>query len=143
VTATAMAIAEDNMLHAKPTQFCQRYQKELINYLHVEGDKSGWVRGELTFHPLSKGMQMMGNAFPVLILCKDKVLCAKPTQFCQRYQKDLMNYLREWGESIGMGQGGADLPSFAKRDAKNGEYNISDLGCKIVSIIINNTATEH
>ncbi len=54
-----------------------------------------------------------------------------------------MNYLHEWGGSIGMGQGGADLPFFAKRDANNGEYNIFDAGSKIVSIIINNTATEH
>jgi hypothetical protein len=45
-----------------------------------------------------------------------------------------MNYLHEWGGSIGMGQGGADPPSFAKRDANNGEYNISNVGCKIVSI---------
>ncbi len=126
------------MLHAKPTQFCQRYQKELINYLRVGGDPLGWVRGKLTFHPSLKGMQTMGNAFPVPTLCKEKVLCAKPTQFCQRYQKELMNYLREWGGSIGMGQGGADLSSFAKRDANNEEYNFSDVGCKIVSIIINN-----
>ncbi len=146
MTAAAMAMAVDNVLHAKPTQICQRYQKELINYLRVGGDPSGWVRGELTFHLLPKGMHTIGNAFPVLTLCKDKVLCVKPTQFCQRYQKELMNYLHEWGGSIGMGQGGgqggADLPSFAKRDANNGEYIISNVGCKIVSIIINNTATE-
>jgi hypothetical protein len=96
-------------------------KKELINYLRVEGDPSGWVRGELTFHPSPKGMRTMGNAFPVPTLCNDKVLCVKPTQFCQRYQKELMNYLREWRGSIGMGQGGADLPSFAERDANNGE----------------------
>jgi hypothetical protein len=54
-----------------------------------------------------------------------------------------MNYLHEWGGYIGMGQGGADLPSFVERDANNGEYKFFDVGCKIVSIIINNTATEH
>jgi hypothetical protein len=128
-----MTMVEDNVLCAKPTQFCQRYQKELINHPRVGGDPSGWVREELNFHPLLKGT--MGNAFPVLMLRKDNVLCTKLTQFCQRYQKDLMNYLREWGGSIGMGQGGADLPSLVERDANNGEY-ISDVGCKIVIVII-------
>ncbi len=130
------------MLHAKPTQFCQRYQKELINCLRVGGDPSGLVTGELTFHPWPKGMLTMGSAFPVPKLHIDNVLCAKPTQFCQRYHKELMNYLGEWGGSIGMAQGRADLPSFAERDANNGEY-ISDVGSKIVSIIINNITMEH
>jgi hypothetical protein len=72
VTAAAMVMVEDNMLHAKPTQFCQRYQKELINYLCVGRDPLGWVGSELTFHPLLKRMQTMENAFPVPCFAKTK-----------------------------------------------------------------------
>ena len=52
---------------------------------------------------------------------------ARPTQFSRRYQKELTNYLRKSGGSIGMGEAGADLPSYTERDVNDREY-IVDTG---------------
>ena len=52
---------------------------------------------------------------------------ARPTQFSRRYQKELTNYLRKSGGSIGMDEAGADLPSYTERDVNDREY-IVDTG---------------
>jgi hypothetical protein len=63
---------------------------------------------------------------PICMLCMEDKLCTfwrkKPSLFSQRYQKELMNYLHKLGGSIGMGQAGNNLPSFAERDVNDGVY---------------------